>query len=174
MEAAVKVPLSERINLRVIIFSLVVLAVIGMPVYWFVEEAITGGIIDRGDYKEVNLQAMSLFKFDQENGKLEDIPEKWRALDGQKVLLMGEMWAPNSSSSDITKFDLVYSISKCCNSGPPQIQHFVKSTVTGNRTVPFYNQRVEVTGVLHVKIKKNDAGGIESVYTLDVEKVRPL
>jgi hypothetical protein len=31
-----------------------------------------------------------------------------------------------------------------------------------------------VTGVLHVKIKKNDAGGIESVYTLDVEKVRPL
>ena len=93
-----------------------------MPAYWFIEEAITGGIIDRGDYKEVNLQAMSLFPFDQENGKFEDIPEKWRALDGQKVLLKGEMWAPNSSSSDISKFDLVYSISKCCNSGPQQIQ----------------------------------------------------
>jgi hypothetical protein len=174
MDAAVKVPLSERINLRVIVFSLIVLAVIGTPVYWFLEETITGGIIDRGEYKEVNLQAMSLFPLDQENGKFEDIPEKWRNLDGQRVILQGEMYAPNSSSSDVSKFDLVYSISKCCNTSAPQVQHFVKSTVTGGRTVPFYGQRVEVTGTLHVKVKKTDAGGIESVYTLDVEKVEPL
>jgi hypothetical protein len=174
MDAAVKVPLSERINLRIVVFGLVMLAVIGYPVYIFVREDITGGIIDRGEYKEVNLQAMSTFSFDQENGKLEDIPEKWRNLDGQKVILQGEMYAPYASSSDLKKFDLVYSISKCCTSGPPQIQHFVKSTVVGGKTVPFYNQQVRVTGTLHVKVKKNDAGGVESVYTLDVENVTPM
>lgn len=174
MDAAVKVPLSERINLRIIAFAAIFLVLIGTPVYWFVEEIVTGGIIDRGEYKEVNLQAMSLFPFDQENGKLEDIPEKWRQLDGQKVLLRGEMWAPNSSSPDLRRFDLVYSISKCCNTSAPQVQHFVKSTVTGNRTVPYYSQQVEVLGTLHVGVKKNDAGGIESVYRLDVDSVKPL
>ena len=61
MDTAVKVPLSERINFRIIAFGLIFLTLIGVPAYWFFEEMITGGIIDRGDYKEVNLQAMSLF-----------------------------------------------------------------------------------------------------------------
>ena len=51
MEATIKVPLRERINPRIIVFTLVVLTLVGVPAYWFIEEAITGGIIDRGDYK---------------------------------------------------------------------------------------------------------------------------
>ncbi len=172
--ATVKVPLSERINLRIVVFALVMLAVIGYPIYLFVKEDITGGIIDRGSYKEVNLQAMSVFPFDQQNGRLEDIPQKWRELDGKKVQLEGEMWAPGSASDELRRFDLVYSITKCCFNGPPQVQHFVKSTVSGNKTVNYYNQQVRVMGTLHVNIKKGDAGNIESVYTLDVDDVQPM
>ena len=35
---------------------------------------------------------MSTFTFDQVNGKLEDVPKKWRDLDVQKVILKGEMY----------------------------------------------------------------------------------
>jgi hypothetical protein len=171
--AAVKVPLSQRINLRIIVFGLVMLAVIGYPIYLFVKEDITGGIVDHGSYKEVNLQAMSLFPFDQQNGRIEDVPQKWRDLDGKKVMLEGEMYAPGSASDELRRFDLVYSIQKCCMSGPPQIQHFVKSTVVNGKTVTYYNQQVRVTGTLHVGVKKGEAG-IESVYTLDVDDVKPM
>jgi hypothetical protein len=172
--ATAKVPLGQRINFRIIVFALVMLVVIGYPIYLFVKEDITGGIVDRGDYKEVNLQAMSVFPFDQQNGRMEDIPQKWRDLDGKKVMLQGEMYAPGAASDELRRFDLVYSISKCCFNGPPQVQHFVKSTVVGNKTVTYYSQQVRVMGTLHVNVKKGEAGGIESVYTLDVDNVQPM
>src|SRR5690606_20800474 len=103
-----------------------VAVMVGFPVYWLVDAMVTGGIKDRGDYKEVDLKAMSDWDFDQVRGSLEDVPPQWRALDGERVLLTGEMWAPNSFGGALDRFELVYSISKCCFSGPPQIQHFVE------------------------------------------------
>lgn len=173
METAMKVPLSERINPRLIAFVLVMVAVVGYPIYLFVDEAVSGGIHDRGGYKEVNLQAMSTFSFDQVNGTLDQIPQKWRDLDGQKVVLQGEMYAGQSAQDELSKFDLVYSRTKCCFSGPPQVQHFVKASVVGGKRVPFYETMVRVTGTLHIGVKKGDAG-VESVYSLDVEHIEAL
>jgi hypothetical protein len=173
MDTAVKIPLSERINIRLIVFTAVMLGVIGYPIYLFVDEAVSGGIHDRGSYKEVNLQAMSTFSFDQINGTIDQIPQKWRSLDGQKVVLEGEMYAGQSASDELNRFDLCYSRTKCCFSGPPQVQHFVKAHVAGNGTVPYYDSRVRVTGILHVKVVKGD-GGVESVYSLDVQKLEEM
>src|SRR4051812_28573199 len=164
MEAAVKVPLSERINVRMIVFFGVIGLLIGYPVYWFVHEQLTGGISDAGGgYKEVDLKAMSLFNFDQSNGKLTDIPQKWRDLDGKKVILYGEMWQPYSANSQVAGFDLCYSIAKCCFSGPPQVQHFVQSKVINGKNADYYSGLVKATGTLHVNVKR-DAEKVSSVY----------
>src|SRR5690349_13252079 len=85
----------DRINFRMIIFAAVVIVLVGFPMYVYLESAITGGVKDVGNgFKEVDLKAMSNFPFDQVRGTVDDIPKKWRDLEGQKVVLYGEMWQP--------------------------------------------------------------------------------
>ncbi len=167
-------PITSRVTPRMVFFLLVVLALVGYPVYVFVEAAVTGGIRDRGDYKEVDLKAMSLFHFDQQTGTIDDVPQKWRALDGQKVKVVGEMWDPYSAGNHVVGFELVYSIAKCCFSGPPQIQHFVQCLVSPGKTVGYHTGPVEVTGTMHVKVTRDEAGKITGVYHMEVESVRPV
>src|SRR4051812_34083725 len=86
---------ASRINVRMIVFAAIVLLLVGFPLYVYVDSAVTGGIKDIGNgFKQVDLKAMSNFPFDQTNGALEDIPQKWRELDGQKVVLYGELYNP--------------------------------------------------------------------------------
>ena len=166
--------MTSRVTPRMVFFLLVVLALVGYPVYVFVEAAVTGGIRDRGDYKEVDLKAMSLFHFDQNNGTIDDVPAKWRALDGQKVKVVGEMWQPYSAGNLVVGFELVYSIAACCFSGPPQIQHFVQSRVESGKSVGYHTGPVEVTGTMRVKVTRDEIGKITGVYHMDVESVRPV
>ena len=162
-----RVPWSQRINFRAVLFGAIVVALVGYPVYLFLDEKITGGVKNRGDYLEVNLQEMSLFPFDQVAGTINDVPAKWRALDGKRVLLTGEMWNPYAAD-ETDSFDLCYSIAKCCFNGPPQVQHFVKSKSA--TPIPYYQGQVAVLGTLHVDVKSNN-GRVAEVYHLDVEKV---
>ena len=76
---------------------------------------------------------MSTFPFDQNNGAIDDVPEQWRALDDQKVILYGEMWNDIAPATSSTASSSCYSIAKCCLSGPPQIQHFVHSKVVDDK-----------------------------------------
>jgi hypothetical protein len=169
--APYKPPLSQRINFRMIIFAGVVLCLVGTPVYLYFDSVFSGGIHNRGDYLEVDLKAISNFPFDKNNGKITDVPKAWRELDGKRVVLEGEIVSPDSASPRISRFDLCYSIAKCCMTGVPQIQHFVKSTVVNNGKAPYYSGLVRVTGTLHVDVKKDDLGQVASVYQMDVERV---
>ena len=66
MDTAVKVPLSERINFRLVAFIGVIALMVGYPVYVMVDQQVSGGIKNAGDgYKEVNLKAMSTYTFDE-------------------------------------------------------------------------------------------------------------
>lgn len=169
-----KVPLRERINLRMIFFIAFITLLIGYPVYWMVKMQVTGGIEKvAGGYSYVDLKAMSTFTFDQNNGTINDVPQRWRELDGKKVVLHGEMWEPQGAGATVSNFELVYSIAKCCFSGPPQIQHFVHSNAQQGASVGYYQGTVEVKGTLHVNVKK-DQGRVMSVYQLDVESVEPV
>ena len=165
---------AQRINIRMIAFGLVVLAVVGYPVYLYLDSVVTGGIQDvGGGFKQVDLKAMSSYPLDQVNGTLQDIPEKWRQLDGQNVVLYGEMWdARSAGSSDVKAFQLCYSIAKCCFAGPPQVQHFVSSVVVPGKSLENYPNLVKVTGKLHVNPLK-DGGKLSSVYQLEVENIEP-
>lgn len=160
---------------RIVIFALFFGLIFGVPAYLGLKEYFTQGVSQRADGSfEVDLKAMSLFPFDQNAGKTEDVPERFRALNGKKVTLIGEMWAPNASSDRVGSFDLVYSIAKCCFSGPPQVQHFVKSTPTQTGTaLPFYSGLVRVTGTLTVDVQR-DADKVSSVYRLSVDQIDPI
>jgi hypothetical protein len=174
MDAAAKVPLSERINFRLVGFIAVIVVLVGYPVYVMLDQQLSGGIKHAaGGYKEVNLKAMSTFTFDQVNGRIEDVPQKWRDLNGQKVILRGEMYEPlGANQDDVQKFDLVFSIAKCCVTSTPQVQHFVKSQVLPGKSIRFYDVPVEVRGILRVDVKREE-GRVSQVYALDVESVRP-
>jgi len=170
-ESTAKVPLSERINIRMIVFFGIMALLIGAPVYIYIDSVMHEGIKDvGGGYKEVDLKAMSVFPFDQVNGTIDDIPIKWRQLDGAKVIANGEMWQPQSAARYVDSFDLVYSIAKCCFSGPPQVQHFVHARASKGAELEYFEGLVRVKGTLHVKVTR-DQDKVRGVYWMDVDKV---
>jgi hypothetical protein len=167
-----KVPLSERVNLRMILVAAVVLLLIGYPVYTFVQASRTHGIQDTGGMKVVDLKALGNFPFDEVNSTIKDVPPIYRQLDGQRVALDGFMYAGNSASDEVSAFQFVYNITKCCFNGPPKVQERVFAQ--SKSPVPYYGQMVRCVGTLHVNVQKNEAGQTNSVYELDVDKVEQL
>src|SRR3954462_13507334 len=104
MESTLKVPLSQRINLRMILFFGVLAFLIGAPVYIYVDSAVHGGIKNHGNLVEVDLKSMGNFNFDGENGTTDDVPVRFRELDGKHVLLQGEVYAPNEAGDRMHQF----------------------------------------------------------------------
>jgi hypothetical protein len=178
MEATAKAPSGRQVNwgmlVRVGIIVAMILALVGYAVKVTYESVIQGGVVNEGDYYQVELKAMSNFEMDQRAGTLADIPERFRNLNGKKVLLEGEI-APggNSAADRINKFSLCYSVAKCCFSGPPKVQHFVVCEVPRGNKVTIDGPRVKVFGTLHVNVV-NDGGAISRVYEMDVERVEPV
>src|SRR5437763_2495423 len=128
MDAAVannarsKTPLSERINLRMVLVAAVALFLIGYPVYTYVSAARSHGISRQGDLQVVDLKALGNFPFDESNSTIKDIPPVYRELDGKRVALDGFMYAGNSAGDEVSAFQFVYNITKCCFNGPPRVQ----------------------------------------------------
>jgi len=148
-----------------------VLFLFGYPIYIYTDALITGGITRRGDLLVVDLKALSSFEMDQDTGTTDDIPVRYRQLDGKRVLMTGQMWDPYVADGQIRIFTLVYSISNCCFNGPPKIQHFIQATVPPGQAVEYSSDFVDVVGTLHVGVE-SAAGHVQSVYRIDVENVK--
>lgn len=154
------------------VLAAIFLYIAGYPLYSYVQSQGRGGIYRHGDRISVDLQAMSDFDMNQITGESNAIPKRFRDLDGRRVELVGEIWAPLTTDRKLGAFDLVYSIGKCCFNGPPKVQHFVKATVPNHQEVNYFEGLVSVTGVLHVGVRRSD-GVLQSVYRIDVEEVKP-
>lgn len=166
--------LAERLNLRVIVFVLVVLLPLGALGYVYFKTVLSTGISEADDgYLFVDLQKMSSFAFDQRNGSIDQVPQRWRDLHGKKVILDGEMAPTKSAAGEVGDFDLVWSVANCCFTGSPQVQHFVHSNVIKNGKVRYYTRPVRVRGTLRVDVTR-EAGQVTGVYHLDVERVEPI
>ena len=175
-EPSGKLPLSQRINLRVIVFAAVILGLVGWPIYTFVKQALTHGIEDYGSYKKVDLKAMGNFLIDNyATATLNDVPKQYRELDGQKVMFEGQIFDPHESGDRIHSFELVYSIQNCCFSGPPKAQERVFATIANSKGLPRPdgNGYARVTGTLHVTMHR-EAGQVSKVYEMDVDKIERL
>jgi hypothetical protein len=103
-------------------------------------------------------------------GTNDDIPKRYRQLDGKRVLLTGQMYEPYTAEGKIRAFTLVYSISNCCFNGPPKVQHFIQAIVPVGKSVEYSPDFVDVVGTLHVGVESGE-GHVQSVYRIDVEKV---
>ena len=88
----------------------------------------------------------------------------------RKVIANGEMWQAQSAARYVDSFDLVYSISKCCFNGPPQIQHFVHARAAKNAELEYFDGLVRVKGTLHIKVTR-DQNKVSGVYWMDVDNV---
>jgi len=161
-------PAARGINLRVAVFSVLALALVGTPVFIVLRATLNHGIQSNGQVDVVDLKALGYFGIDASYGTIEDVPSYYRALDGHTVVLEGFMFTYESAAKT-SNFQLVYNIAKCCFGGPPLAQERVFCHVPGG-AVELTGAMVRVTGVMHVEIKK-EAGKLSSVYTLDVEKV---
>lgn len=164
-------PAATRVNTRMIAFALVLVGLLGLPLYIYLDSLVSGGIKIHGDWLEVDLKAMSNFPFDQENGTVNDVPQQWRSLDGKRIQVYGQI-APSRTLGPVDQFELVYSVTQCCFVGQPQIQHFVKCRVKDSGTVPNYSGMVRVLGTLRVDVKKDDeTGKVAQVYAMEVESL---
>ena len=175
-EPSGKLPLSQRINLRVIVFAAVILGLVGWPIYTFVKQALTHGIEDYGSYKKVDLKAMGNFLIDNyATATLNDVPKQYRELDGQKIELAGEIYAPNETGQRLHEFELVYSIQRCCVNGPPLAQERVFARVPNVKGLPLPDGSgyARVTGTLHVTMHR-EAGQVTKVYEMDVDKIERM
>jgi hypothetical protein len=170
------VPLRERVNLRMIVFFLAVAALPLALAYSALDYFINQGVNRSGEYLLVDLKAIGNFPFDQQSGKLENVPKRYRELDGKKVKLQGYMWGHRSAGERGNEFQFVYDVNECCFKGPPQVQERVYAYAKGKSLKLFSQyQFAEITGVLHVRIiRDKDTGAIYSVYDLDVESTKPL
>jgi hypothetical protein len=156
----------ERFNLRLLGFIAIFAALLGWPLYLYLDATLTGGVKNRGNYFEVDLKAMSDFRFSDTEGTIDDVPKKWRELNSKTIVLEGEI-APGGFDSLRARgqFDLVYSVQNCCYSGPPQIQHFVKVTVAPTATFEPGGGAVRVKGTLKVDVTRDpETGKVNGVY----------
>jgi hypothetical protein len=160
----------HKLTFRGLMLLATVVFFFGYPTYLYVDSVITGGITHRGDLLVVDLKAMSSFEMDQDAGTNEDVPLRYRQLDGKRVLLTGQMYEPYVAEGKIHTFTLVYSIANCCFNGPPKVQHFVAASVLPGHEAEYSSDLVDVVGTLHVGVQSAE-GHVQSVYRIDVEKV---
>jgi hypothetical protein len=132
-----------------------------------------GSIRREGNTYVTDMRTLSGFEMSQTDATNDDIPEACRKMDGKCVRVTGQMWCANTSDQRVKHFEMIYSVNGCCFTGPPKIQHLLEATVANGGDVPYYiNKPVNVTGILHVGIHRNN-GEIESIYRLDVQDVQP-
>lgn len=170
-------PLAERFNLRIVTFVAVFAFLLGVPAYIYLETTLTGGIKKQGDYYVVELKAMSTFPFDQEDGRIEDVPKRWRELNGKTVEMVGEVAPGSTTATGVDqKFDLVYSVAKCCFTGTPQIQHFVKVTVPPSAEVKLTSEgSMQVRGTLKVDVTRDpETGKVTGVYHVTADRIASM
>ena len=171
-----KRPVNWSMIVRVgLVIGLVVLLV-GYALKVTYESVIKGGVVAAGDFYKVDLKQMSNFEMDQTLGGIADVPERYRQLDGKRVILEGEVAPAGTMTDNIKSFSLCYSVAKCCYGGPPKVQHFVTCSAPNGRPMPNYEGAgmIRVYGTLHVKVVKNDGGGISSIFQMDVERIEPV
>src|SRR3712207_2884032 len=85
-----------RISLRLI----VLLALVAAPFLYFgyviLDQSLNGGVTKRGEFYEVDLKSLGYFPFDAAKDDLDNVPSRWRELDGKRVVLHGEMYDSDS------------------------------------------------------------------------------
>jgi hypothetical protein len=123
-------------------------------------------------YQDVDLKAMGNFPLSAEAGTLNDVPARFRALDGRRVRMVGFI-LDSSGNGHPTRFQFSSNPTGQSWHSPPRVQERVFATMPPGKTADFVGGLAELSGTLHVKVKYDSSGVIASVYELDVEQSAP-
>lgn len=98
---------------------------------------------------------------------LDNVPETIKSLDGQRVAMMGFLWA-NYDVTDIREFGLVGSHWSCCYGMPPGLSDVVDVTLTaGSPGLERTRNPVRVEGIFHVKESRDpEFDHLMSIYQI--------
>ena len=117
---------------------------------------------------DLTLPKLGNFAYDAEKGG--NLPADVTALDGATVRIEGFM-VPVDESDKITKFVLVNDLFGCCFGQPPQLQHTAIVTCPPGKSVPYFPDRLSITGTLSVAEKKED-GFITGLFQITASSIR--
>jgi hypothetical protein len=153
------------------------IAVIGLLLisfsFWHYRSSLNPIAANHDAILEINLKAIGAFEMDQRNATDSDIPQSARDLDGKRVKIAGEVWAPDSATH-VRNFLLTYSIAA---NEPRKLQRFVFCTLEDSAQAAANSSistgaTVVVTGTLHAGVVRDpQTGTILSVFRLDVDGV---
>jgi len=175
MDYAVKRPIGQRINFRLLTILVIFSFLVGWPVYMLVRAQITHGIQKNGNRFDVDLKKMGYFDFDENHSSIDNVPPEDRKLDGKEVALEGFIAPTDVSGDTINHFELVYNVAKCCYGGPPKVQERVFAFIPNGNTIGYTTDAIRVIGKLHVVLSRDkETGKILKVFTLEVNRVEPL
>lgn len=103
---------------------------------------------------------------------LDGIPDATKALDGQKIAMIGFM-LPIDEVKDIRHFLLVQSLWSCCYGTPPDVNGIVRVELPKDRPIDYSFEPLLITGTLRVGATFED-GYCVDIYQLHADSVVEL
>ena len=125
-------------------------------------------------YRPVNLQEMGNFAFDDHQGVINDVPERFRRLNGKRVVVTGFMFPTFEAGNRVHECQLVYNLPP---HHPPFVQERIFCFAHGGGTIPLYSydRLVRLFGTLHVgPLARAADGKIIMLYQMDVDRVQSV
>lgn len=111
----------------------------------------------------------------EEKQRKNRIPAEIVALSGKLVNMGGYMFPFNSKGGTVTSFYLARDPLACCFGRMPAINELIEVHMVDDEEVPIHTGiPVLVIGVLTVEERMDDFGYVNSIYTIDAEKVQEL
>ena len=129
--------------------------------------------MERGPYEAVQIQTLANFSFNDQTGTDQDVPAELRRLDGTRVSIIGSTWDLRSIGNQ-ERFQLIDGFPS--HHHVPIIQERVFVYCPAASPIRWVSDRIRVRGTLHVRIRRNDEGGIYELYTLTepiIDRVPP-
>jgi len=124
-----------------------------------------------GDLWQVDLRALGDFYFDESNGTIQDVPQKWRNIDGQRIEVHGFPCVTSYAGDLIPEFQFVSSF-RSEHRGPPHVQEriFAHSTKMKDGMPNYEMQYCKLVGTFHIQPKVIE-GKVVCLFTMDVESI---
>jgi hypothetical protein len=167
-------PWVRHIKWRFVGFFLIAGAVIALPVYAWIWSHREEDIVVFDTYKQVSLKALCGIAFDPVNGKITDIPQRFRDLETQRVKLAGFMLVPGARHyTNIKSFDLYYADPKTDSPNLP-VQSHIHCVAQGENELRYLSGPVTVWGFLHCDIHRDaTTHEVTSIYQLECKSASP-
>jgi hypothetical protein len=136
------------------------------------QDGIAFGIVRHSHVYQVDLKCLGSFPFNDRFSTIDDIPPAYRELDGKQVALEGFMKSLDSSGDQLSRFKFVYDPDR--EYGTPR-RETVFVSVRDRKAVDFVPDELRIVGTLHVKVSRDsDTQQLESIFTLDLDRIEPL